>query len=106
MSVDIDKKIEIWKNKLLDLGKGNRLINYRETKRSTLSIQTPEIFDLWESFVEDGEPLEFPCYREPQEESDAEYDMDDFLVSDVTTNQNVQELQRTLRNLKKKRKRR
>lgn len=101
MSVDIDKKTEIWKKKLLDLGKRNRLINYHETKRSTLSIKTPEIFDLWKSFVEGGEPLEFPSYHEPWEETDAEDGMDsDFLTSDVTTNQNVQELQRTLRNLK------
>ena len=47
MPVGIDQKVEIWKNKLLDLGKRNRLINYRETKRSTLSIKTPPIFDLF-----------------------------------------------------------
>ncbi len=44
MPVGIDQKVEIWKNKLLDLGKRNRLINYRETKRSTLSIKTPPNF--------------------------------------------------------------
>ena len=104
MPAGIDQKVEIWKNKLLDLGKRNRLINYRETKRSTLSIKTPEIFELWESFVENDNPLEFPYYREPQEETDVEYDIDNgFLTSsDVTTNQNVKELQRTLRNLRNK----
>lgn len=104
MPAGLDQKIEIWKNKLLDLGKRNRLINYRETKRSTLSIKTPEILDLWASFVENNSPLEFPYYFESQEETDAEYDIDNgFLTtSDVTTNQNVKELQRTLRNLRNK----
>ena len=93
MPAGIDQKVEIWKNKLLDLGKRNRLINYRETKRSTLSIKTPEIFELWESFVENDNPLEFPYYREPQEETDVEYDIDNgFLTSsDGTTHQNVKE---------------
>lgn len=104
MPVGIDQKVEIWKNKLLDLGKRNRLINYRETRRSTLSIKTPEIYDLWESFVENNNPIKFPYYREPQEEIDVEYDINnDFLTSsDVVTNQNVKELQRTLRNLRNK----
>lgn len=104
MAVGIDQKVEIWKNKLLDLGKRNRLINYRETKRSTLSIKTPEIFNLWESLVEKGDPLEFPYYREAQEEADEEYNVENglFTFYDVTTNQNVKELQRTLRNLRNK----
>ena len=29
MPAGIDQKVEIWKNKLLDLGKRNRLINTR-----------------------------------------------------------------------------
>ncbi len=44
MTVNIENKIEIWQNKLLDLGKRNKLLNYRETKRSTLRIITPEIY--------------------------------------------------------------
>ena len=62
MPLNIDQKIEIWKNKLLDLGKRNRLINYRETKRSTLSIKKPDAFALWDSLVENDKPLEFPFY--------------------------------------------
>lgn len=31
---NIDTKYEVWKNKLLDLGKRNRLLNYRDTERS------------------------------------------------------------------------
>lgn len=104
MPIGIEQKVEVWKNKLLDLGKRNRLINYRETKRSTLSIKNPEILDFWESFVVNGNPLEFPYYCETQEEMSAECDVANELPisSDVTTNQNVKELQRTLRNLRNK----
>lgn len=100
----MEQKVELWRNKLLDLGKRNRLINYRETKRSTLSIRKPGIFNLWESFVENNAPLEFPYYHESQEEIDEEYDSNGkFLESSaVITNQNVKELQRTLRNLRNK----
>ena len=54
MALGVKKKVDVWKNKLLDLGKKNRLINYLETKRSTLSIIQPEIFTLWESTVYKG----------------------------------------------------
>lgn len=30
----LNKKIEYWEHQLLDLGKRNKMINYRETKRS------------------------------------------------------------------------
>lgn len=111
MPLEIDQKIEIWKNKLLDLGKRNRLINYRETKRSTLTIRKPSIYDLWESIVENNNTLEFPMYFENQDEDDLENRIDVVedesnkkieLASDVETNQSVKELQRTLRNLRNK----
>lgn len=110
MSLDINQKIETWKNKLLDLGKRNRLINYKETKRSTLTIKKPDIYDFWEGIVEKNNPLEFPMYFEKQEEDDLENGIDVeedgpeeiAFTSDVETNQNVKELQRTLRNLRNK----
>lgn len=36
---NIDTKYEVWKNKLLDLGKRNRLLNYRDTARSNVKIE-------------------------------------------------------------------
>ena len=71
MPLTIDQKIEIWKNKLLDLGKRNRLINYRETKRSTLSIKKPDVFALWDSLVQNDKTLEFPFYSEALKEAGA-----------------------------------
>ena len=61
MIVNIEQKIEKWKNKLLDLGKRNRLLNYRETKRSNLQILSPDCISLWNSFVKNEKPLEFPA---------------------------------------------
>ena len=36
---NIDVKYEAWKNKLLDLGKRNRLLNYKDTARSNVKIE-------------------------------------------------------------------
>lgn len=53
-------KLDTWKNRLLDLGKRNQLLNYRDSRKSNLRITNPEIFSLWESFVVNEQPLEFP----------------------------------------------
>ena len=36
----MERKIDRWKRELLDTGKRNKMINYRETKRTTLKIQS------------------------------------------------------------------
>lgn len=97
---NIDIKLEAWKNKLLDLGKRNRLINYKDTKRSNLRIKTPEIFDLWDSFVVNENPLEFPCADEEQ----ISYVTDHVTESiySIVTNQSVKDQQRTLHSLREK----
>lgn len=96
MAVNIENKIEIWKNKLLDLGKRNKLINYKETKRSTLRITTPEVYDFWDSFVKDEKPLEFPFYDNIEDEEEIS------LFDGVETNQSIKDMQKTLRNLRDK----
>lgn len=60
MSELLEKKYEIWKNKLLDFGKRNRLINYKDTKRSSLIIKSPSYNELWNILVENEESIEFP----------------------------------------------
>lgn len=44
----LNKKIEYWEHQLLDLGKRNKMINYRETKRSTLKLLEPAFEDLFQ----------------------------------------------------------
>lgn len=103
----IDLKVEAWKNKLLDLGKRNRLINYKETKRSSLKIVKPGILNLWQDFVIDEKSIEFPFYDEELSELDAEQltlfeEEANALKNDVLTNQSIKEQQKTLRNLREK----
>ncbi|HBR09628.1 MAG TPA: DNA/RNA helicase, partial [Clostridiales bacterium] len=96
MSVNIENKIEIWQNKLLDLGKRNKLLNYRETKRSTLRIIAPEIYELWNSFVKNEQPLEFPFYDDIEDKENI------TLLGSIETNQSIKDMQKTLRNLRDK----
>jgi hypothetical protein len=103
----IDLKLEAWKNKLLDLGKRNRLINYKETKRSSLKIIKPDILNLWQDFVVNERAIEFPFFDEELSDSDNEQlsfieeDLID-LQSYIQTNQSIKEQQRTLRSLREK----
>ena len=96
MSVNIETKIEIWQNKLLDLGKRNKLLNYRETKRSTMHIIAPEIHEFWDSFVKNEKSVEFPFYHDIEEAEESS------LFSNVQTNQSIKDMQKTLRNLRDK----
>ena len=96
-----DRKLDAWKKKLLDLGKRNRLINYHDTKRSNLRIIKPGLLELWNSFVLDEKPIEFPYY----EEVDTLFDDNEELFNPravIQTNQSTKEQQKTLRNLRSK----
>ena len=97
---NIDVKLAAWKNKLLDLGKRNKLINYKDTKRSSLRITTPQIYELWSDFVINEKPLEFPYVDEDQMNL-AEVLENETLYS-VVTNQPIKEQQKTLRSLREK----
>jgi very-short-patch-repair endonuclease len=54
-----DNKIENWKNQLLDLSKRNRMINYRQTKRTTLKILEPDLTVLFNRLAINNEELKF-----------------------------------------------
>ena len=55
----IDVKYDLWKNKLLDLGKRNKLINYKDTRMSSLKITSPDCSSLFDYFVREEHPLVF-----------------------------------------------
>lgn len=104
----IDLKLEAWKNKLLDLGKRNRLINYKETKRSSLKIVKPDILNLWQDFVVNERTIEFPFFDEELADTSSGQlsliDEDELieLQSYIQTNQTLKEQQKTLRSLREK----
>lgn len=104
--MDFLSKFNYWKNSLLDLGKRNKLINFKETKRTTITILSPDIYTLWNKVVNKEDIIEFPNVLEEfdsDEEDDDEYeyeeDMEDF-GGEVKTTISVKELQKTLRNIK------
>jgi very-short-patch-repair endonuclease/flagellar biosynthesis GTPase FlhF len=54
----IDQKIKLWSSKLIDLTKRNRLLNYKEYKRSTLKLEM-SAEELWQKLVDDESELRF-----------------------------------------------
>lgn len=58
--VNEKEKYESWKNKLLDLGKRNRLINYGDRITSRVAITNPDCYELYQKFVEKEEVIIFP----------------------------------------------
>jgi hypothetical protein len=48
----LDRKFEHWQNQLLDLGRRNKMINYRETKRATLKLIEPEFEEFLQAYEE------------------------------------------------------
>ncbi|WP_025715969.1 DUF4011 domain-containing protein [Paenibacillus sp. 1-18] len=99
----IDVRIDNWKKRLLDLGKRNRLINYRETKRSSIRIISPDLDELFANLVLNENSLEFPFQYEDFNDDDLD-EMEGSLISlgDIKTDQSLKEQQKTLRNLRNK----
>ena len=54
----IAQLVEEWKKKLLDLSKRNNLLNFRTTRRGTLTIAYPDFDELYSSLT-DGDELQF-----------------------------------------------
>lgn len=61
MAEQMDKKLDVWKKKLLDLGKRNRLLNYKDNPKQTLNIVKPDFEELYKS-VADGRTMTLPYY--------------------------------------------
>lgn len=66
---NIDSKYESWKNRLLDLGKRNRLLNYKDTPRSNIKIEYPDCLSLYDLFVKEETQLVFPFSQSDDEEN-------------------------------------
>lgn len=55
----LNKKIKLWEDQLLDLGKRNKMISFRESKRATLKIFKPGFNELYQRLVIDEQELTF-----------------------------------------------
>ena len=101
---NIDIKLESWKNKLLDLGKRNKLLNYRDTLKSSIKILSPNCFDLYERVVINEEAIVFPQFVF-EEDVESDLTLEDYIENDeneIVTNKSKTELTRVLRNLRNK----
>lgn len=105
----LDKKLEYWEHQLLDLGKRNKMINYRETKRTTIKLIEPSFDELFNKLVINEESLTF------QRSVDRETDIRVFsilsllenmssplpvTIGDIKTEGSILERQRTLKNMR------
>ena len=91
MASIIDKKMEIWKKKLLDLGMRNRLLNYRDTKRGTLNIEDPSLGELYDLLVISEKELSLPrgelrsiLSEESEEDQSSSFDIPGDIKTDRT----------------------
>ena len=55
----LDRKIKTWEDQLLDLGKRNKMISFRESKQATLKILKPGFDELYQQIVVDEKELTF-----------------------------------------------
>lgn len=107
----LNKKLEYWEHQLLDLSKKNKMINYRETKRTTIKLVEPSFDELFNRLALNEETLTF------QRSVDRETDIRVFsilsllenlsaslpvTIGDIKTEGSVLERQKTLKNLRSK----
>ena len=106
-----NKKIEYWKSQLLDTGKRNKMINYRETARATLKIVEPGLDKLYENYVQNENELTFQ-YPIDKDSDIRTYSMlrlldrlscpIPVLLGDIKVATSFQENKKTLKNLRNK----
>lgn len=108
LTIDFNKKLDGWKNRLLDLSKRNKLLRYRDTQRGGLRIEGPNITELWSTLVIKEGTVAFPVppTRFETMETDAVEASGRFPYDDAgqgpRTNQSISEQYRTLKNLRSK----
>lgn len=107
----INKKLEYWENQLLDLGKRNKMISFRETKRATLKILEPEFNTLYERLVNKEEELTFqkPIDKDSNIRVYSVLSLMDSLsapvevrLGDIKTAGTIEESKKTLKDLRNK----
>lgn len=108
---ELDRKIDFWKRELLDTGKRNKMINYRETKRSTLKILEPSAEDLFNQLAVTEKTLTFqkPISKETDIRTYSLLSLLETLSyslpvtrGDIKTDGTIVEREKTLKNLRSK----
>lgn len=111
MDLAENKKIEYWKSRLLDTGKRNKMINYRETSRATLKIVEPNLDELYSNYVQNENELTFqyPIDKDSDIRMHSLLRLFDRLscpisvfLGDIKVAASFQESKKTLKNLRNK----
>lgn len=95
-------RVDTWKKLLLDFGKRNRLINFKETKRSNVKITTPSFEELYNAIVIHEKSLNFPFAKKIRIDKSGEECYDVVVQGDIETSKSLDELQKTLKALRYK----
>ena len=97
----LDQKLELWKKSLLELGKRNRLINYKEIKRSNINVASPDINELYQLLVVKEKALKFP-YPVEKETENGEVIIEATSNGDIYSDRTIVDQQKTLRSIRSK----
>ena len=100
MGRELNKRIDIWKKLLLDFVKRNRLINFKEGKRSNVCITAPSYDKLFDLIAVREKDIRFPYARKTRIDDEGEEMYDEIIKGDVETSKPVGELQKTLKVLR------
>jgi len=100
MGQKLHYRIETWKKLLLDFGKRNRLINFRESKRSNVHILTPSYDVIFERIAVREESMTFPYSKKVVIDDEGEEVFESIISGDFETNKTISELQKTLKALR------
>lgn len=101
MDTILHERIEQWKKQLLDLGKRNRLLFFKEDNKKIISISAPAFEELWKQILNEHE-LKFPYQRKRTVSAEDLDSQDDIIKGDISTNQSVADLQKALKSLRAK----
>lgn len=103
MGQKLHNRIDTWKKLLLDFGKRNRLINFKDNKRSNVHIISPSCESLFSIIAIQEKEIEFPYAIERMgnsfdDDNDEPYEI--ISEGDVKTSKRPKELQKSLKHLR------
>jgi Superfamily I DNA and RNA helicases and helicase subunits len=102
MGQSLHYHIETWKKLLLDFGKRNRLINFKDGKRANVKIVTPSFEKLFDMVAVQEKNIKFPFAKKVQIDDDGEETYDSIVSGDIEVAESLGELQKTLKVLRYK----
>lgn len=95
----INTKVEEWKKRLLDIGRTNKLINYKELRVGSITIDTPDYREIFNTLYTKNKVLEF--IKKAEINNLEEKPLDEILEEgQVLTKKSDSELKKSLDNLR------